>query len=151
MNRRFRGLIDNARLRAGFIVQFIARGFLQSDEASCQRKRVARFRTEGKIAIEIGSSECDNQKPRRMRAPEPVNGGVTAPRVQRDQQIAIFPAPLRRDRSLVSKIPEYLSPAVRGNTVSQCRILRLWRDDKDSHDSNAQVRNPAQISRRSDV
>ena len=145
------GLVDDAGLATNIFAEHVQCGTLQDYDASCDVNRLLRFPIYWKIVINIGSREGDDQRPFWMCLPESLNTGMTPPSMQRDQQIARFIVPFVCDGICMSKCLQNIGPPVRRNAVPQRRVTRGRTDNDDLHDSKAQVRNPAQISRRSGI
>src|SRR5215510_3138918 len=128
-------LIDDAGLPTNILIEHVQSGTLQYDDASREVNRPLRLRIRWKIVINIGSSESEDQRPRRMCLSESFNTGMTPPGVQRDQQVARFTVPIACDGTCMSKCLKNAGPSIRGNAVSQNRVMRGRTDNDGLHDS----------------
>ena len=103
------------------------------------------------IVVKIGSGESDDHGMIGVGRSESVDTGVTPPGMQCHQQITFLILPFGSECDLMSKRAEYTRPARGRNAIAGSTAGIFRRDDEYLHDSKAQVRKPAQMSRRSGV
>ena len=123
-------LVDDARLRAQRGVQLIERRVLQHDDAVGGSERGARFAGGGQVAIEVGAGERHHQRRGRVLLAVALKRAVATLRVQRNQRIAGFAAPLDRDVDAVATGAQQARPAKRGVPVAIARARPGRGDDE---------------------
>lgn len=105
------------------------------------------------IAIKIRAGEHDDQWQLGVTLVEPLNGVGATTGVKRDQDIARFGIVVLIDSYPMAELLQHGRPALGGNLVAVVEGQRRRSDQLYFHavDYFAQVRNPAQTSRRSGV
>jgi uncharacterized protein (UPF0218 family) len=105
------------------------------------------------VAIQIGPRQSDDQREVWMNPLKFLNGPVTPPGVKRDQQVAVTTIIALTHDDFVTEATQQARPSERGHFIAVVDAQRRRRDEVDNHGSDyfAQVRNPAQTSRRSGV
>src|SRR5205085_3300187 len=94
----FRRLIDYVCFASSCGIEFAERSWVQDNDLFGQLQRGLGPTTAMNVPIEIGAGKGDHDGGVRMFFPKPIDGRVTAPSMQRDQQIIIFIMVLLSDR-----------------------------------------------------
>ena len=105
------------------------------------------------IAIEVGAGKDDDERALGIKPMKPRNGFRAAARVQRDEHVARLTVVALRQPYPMAELPENATPAQGGDLIAVVKTQRPRSDELNFHGVNyaAQVRKPAQTSRRSGV
>jgi hypothetical protein len=105
------------------------------------------------VTVKIGSGEHDDERQIRMQLVKSLNGFSAAARVQRNQKVTRLGVVMLRDVYSMAELLQHSRPAQRGNLVAVVKVQRRRSNELNFHAAGyvAQVRNPAQTSRRSGV
>lgn len=150
---RISRLINDSSLCVMTLRQIGERHLLQRDDAGRHFERCLSFAILVNVTVKVRSGQHNEQGAFRMQSVECAYGIRAAPRMQRDQEIAIAAVIVLSDFYALAELPEYPYPAQRCDLIAVVQTQRRWRDELNSHELIywAQVRNPAQTSRRSGV
>ena len=157
--------MHDSRLPSPDRVKFIESPRLKNDDTSSNVERALRLHALSKITIQVGACECDDQWEVRVSPVEPIDRLEAAPGVKRNKEVDLFAAvTLKYDRPMPNLFKN-LCPAKGCDLIAGTGLGPYGCDDADFHiegDSRkrvpgfkviqtAQVRKPAQMSRRSGV
>src|SRR5712692_1389259 len=132
--------------------QFGQGHLLQSDKPGSQLQRAAGARIGPDVPVKVGSGQNDDQGKFGMIGVKVLNGLGAAARVQRDHNVTALSFIALTQHYAMAELPQNARPSDCGNPVTVVETKRRGSDELDLHPLYfAQVRNPAQISRRSEV
>ncbi len=143
--------MDDARLRTSTVRELFERQRLKNDESCGQLERPPRRRVAVDVPVDVRPGECHDQRLLWLVTSKLLDGWKTFPGMQGHEGVAQATVVLRSDGYAVSELTEYPRPPACGHAVPGASAPWCRRDYFNVHVPKAQVRNPAQTSRRSGV
>ena len=143
------GLVDDPRLGPHVLRQLRHAQRLQDDQPRRQVQGPAGIGVGVDGAVQVGAGQGQDQRSVGVARPVALQGREAAQRVQGHQQVAALAAVFLADGHAPAQLAQDARPAQGGDAVALARAGRRGGDQANLQDHGAQVRKPANTSRRS--